>query len=170
MKRSMATNVAVFNTNRMVVEYTQVSYMPSYRRVHALADNDFAGAKRLAAWRRKVAEHWREVSVEDVTPPPAEPLRVGDQFDIRARVHLGSLSPDDVEVQLYHGTIDSFGEIASPSATLLRPVAPTSDNGSAVFGAAVPCSASGQYGFSVRVLPRNPDLANPFEPGLVTWG
>jgi starch phosphorylase len=170
MKRSMTTNVAVFNTNRMVREYTQVSYLPSYHRVHTLADNDFAGAKRLAAWRKKVSEHWRDVRVEDVTPPPAEPLRVGDQFDIRARVHLGALAPDDVEVQLYHGTIDSLGEIASPSATLLRPVGPAGANSSAVFGAAVPCVASGQYGFSVRVLPRNPDLPDPFEPGLVTWG
>src|SRR5262249_6406859 len=131
---------------------------------------DFAGAKRLAAWRRKLAEHWREVSVEDVTPPPAEPLRGGDQFDIRARVHLGALSPDDVEVQPYHGTIDSFGEIASPSATRLGPVGPPGANSSAVFGASVPCVASGQYGFSVRVLPQNTDLPDPFEPGLVTWG
>jgi glycogen phosphorylase len=170
MKRSITTNVAVFNTNRMVREYAEVSYLPSYQRVHALTDDDYAGARRLAAWRRKVAEVWREVRVEDVTPPPAEPLRVGDEFDIRARVHLGALSPDDVEVQLYHGTLDSFGEIASPSATLLRPVGPSGANGSAVFGAAVPCAASGQYGFSVRVLPRNPDLPHPFEPGLVTWG
>jgi glycogen phosphorylase len=170
MKRSMSTNVAVFNTNRMVREYTEVSYLPSYRRVHALSDNDFAGARRLAAWRRKVAEHWREVRVEEVTPPPAEPLRVGDALDVRARVHLGSLSQDDIEVQLYHGTLDSFGDIATPSATLLRPIAPPGSNGSAVFGASVPCAASGQYGFSVRVLPRSPDLANPFEPGLVTWG
>jgi len=117
-----------------------------------------------------VAEHWPQVRVEDVTPPPAEPLRVGDELTVRARVHLGSLAPDDVEVQLYHGNIDSFGEIASPNATLLRPVGSTGANGSAVFGAAVPCAASGQYGFSVRVLPRNPDLPHPFEPGLVTWG
>src|SRR5207245_2299192 len=82
--------------------------------------------------------------------PPAEPLRIGDELTSSARVHLGSPSADDVEVQLYHGNIDSFGEIASPSATLLRPVAPPGANGSAVFGAAVPCAASGQYGFSVR--------------------
>ena len=33
-----------------------------------------------------------------------------------------------------------------------------------------PASSSGQHGYAVRVLPRNADLANPFEPGLVTWG
>jgi glycogen phosphorylase len=170
MKRSIATNVAVFNTNRMVREYTEVSYLASHHRFARLAANDLAGAKRLAAWRRKLLEQWREVRVEEVTAPPSEPLHVGDELSVRARVHLGSLSPDDVEVQLYHGTIDSMGEIAQPRAAVLTPVGPAPGNSAAVFGGSVACAASGQYGFSVRVLPRNPDLPHAFEPGLVTWG
>jgi hypothetical protein len=35
---------------------------------------------------------------------------------------------------------------------------------------AIPCRSSGQHGFAVRVLPHHPDLADPFEPGLVGWG
>jgi starch phosphorylase len=170
MKRSIATNVAVFNTNRMVREYTEVSYLPSHHRAKLLAANDFAGARRLATWRRKLLEQWREVRVDEVTAPPPEPLHVGDELNVRARVHLGALSPDDVEVQLYHGVIDSMGDIAQPRAAVLRPVGPAPANSAAVFGGSVPCAASGQYGFSVRVLPRNPDLPHPFEPGLVTWG
>ena len=170
MKRSIATNVAVFNTNRMVREYTNVSYLPSHHRFTRLAANDLVGAKRLAAWRRKLLEQWREVRVEEVTAPPQEPLHVGDALNVQARVHLGSLSPDDVEVQLYHGTIDSMGEIVQPRAAVLGAVGPAAGNSVAVFGGSVACAASGQYGFSVRVLPRNPDLPHPFEPGLVTWG
>jgi glycogen phosphorylase len=170
MKRSIATNVSAFNTNRMVVEYAEVSYLPSHHRVARLSANDYAAAKRLAAWRRKLADQWREVRVEDVTPPPAESLHVGDEFPVRARVHLGRLAPDDVEVQLYHGVIDAFGDIAAPRAASLRPVGAVDGNHSAVFGGSVTCSASGQYGFSVRVLPRNSDLPHAFEPGLVTWG
>jgi starch phosphorylase len=33
----------------------------------------------------------------------------------------------------------------------------------------IPCRSSGQHGYTVRVLPRHPDLANLFEPGLVCW-
>ncbi|HKA06216.1 MAG TPA: alpha-glucan phosphorylase, partial [Gemmataceae bacterium] len=170
MKHSIATNVAVFNTNRMVREYTEISYLPSHHRAAVLAANDFAGARRLAAWRRKLLEQWSEVRVDEVTAPPPEPLHVGDELNVRARVHLGALSPEDVEVQLYHGVIDSMGDIAQPRAAVLRPVGPAPANSAAVFGGSVPCAASGQYGFSVRVLPRNSDLPHPFEPGLVTWG
>ena len=65
---------------------------------------------------------------------------------------------------------DQAHVVSGANATLLRPVGSAGSNGTAVFGASVPCAASGQYGFSVRVLPRNPDLPNPYEPGLVTWG
>jgi starch phosphorylase len=170
MKRSIATNVAVFNTNRMVREYAEVSYLPSHRRVARLAMHEYTRARQLAAWRRKVHERWRDVRVEDVTPPPAEALHVGDELSVKTRVHLGGLSPDDVEVQLYHGVIDSLGEIAAPRSSALRPDGVASGNQSASFVGSVPCAASGQYGFAVRVLPRNPDLPHPFEPGLVTWG
>jgi starch phosphorylase len=52
--------------------------------------------------------------------------------------------------------------------------APMSHNGthvgsSWVFSGSIPCRASGQHGYKVRVLPRNTDLANAFEPGLVSW-
>jgi starch phosphorylase len=39
-----------------------------------------------------------------------------------------------------------------------------------VFKGTIPCRASGHYGYAVRVLPKNPDLANAFEPGLICWG
>jgi glycogen phosphorylase len=46
----------------------------------------------------------------------------------------------------------------------------SSANGEYVFTGAIPLRSSGQHGYAVRVLPRHPSLANPFEPGLVCWG
>jgi hypothetical protein len=39
-----------------------------------------------------------------------------------------------------------------------------------LFTGRIPCHASGQHGYAVRVLPQNQALANSFEPGLITWG
>ena len=33
----------------------------------------------------------------------------------------------------------------------------------------IECCTSGRHGFAVRVLPGYPDMATPFEPGLITW-
>lgn len=169
MKRSIATNVPVFNTNRMVLEYTEVSYLPSYTREMKISAGNYALAGELATWRRKVREQWPGVRVEHVEAPPHDALRVGDQLPVKAAIHLGSLSLNDVAVQLFHGVVDSFGEIAQPQTLLLKP-AGVAANGATLFDGTLSCAASGQYGFCVRVLPNHPALAHVYESGHVTWG
>ena len=39
-----------------------------------------------------------------------------------------------------------------------------------LFKGTIRCRNSGHYGYTVRVLPRNANLGNPYEPGLVCWG
>jgi hypothetical protein len=38
-----------------------------------------------------------------------------------------------------------------------------------MFVGRIDCRSSGRHGFAVRVLPGLPDLATPFEPGLIAW-
>ncbi len=169
MKRSIMSLVPVFNTNRMVEEYTRRCYVPSNRRAARLSADMLKAARELAAWRRRISSQWGGVRIEGVEAPTGETLRVGAEFPVKVRVNLGAFSPDDVEVQLCHGVLDSMGEFADPRATPLH--ADTERNGSTVlFTGSVPCRASGQFGFTVRVLPKHPNLAHSFEPGLVTWG
>ena len=172
MKRSIMTLVPQFNTNRMVEEYTERCYVPSHRRSTKLGADHLKAAKELAAWRKRVAADWDKVRVESVEAATGEVHRVGSDFDVKVRVNLGAFSPDDVEVQLCHGMLDALGEIAEPRATALRPDGPFSANGtrSVLFAGKVPCRSSGQFGFTVRVLPKHGDLPHLFEPGLVTWG
>ncbi|HUR55481.1 MAG TPA: alpha-glucan phosphorylase, partial [Gemmataceae bacterium] len=167
MKRSIMSLVPVFNTNRMVEEYAERCYIPSHRRAAKLSADHLKAAKELATWRRRVAADWGKVRVESVDAPTGDHLQVGGEFAVKVRVQLGSLSPDDVEVQLCHGVLDAMGEIGEPRALVLRPAG---GSGSVLFTGSVPCRASGQFGFSVRVLPKHANLPHAFEPGLVTWG
>jgi starch phosphorylase len=169
MKRSLTTLVPQFNTNRMVEEYLERCYLPSHRRFVELSAEGMKVAADLAAWRRRVAQVWNQVRVEGIEAPTGEALRVGGELPVKVHVNLGGLSPEEVEVQLCHGLLDSMGEIANPRALALRPAGPNG-NGRVVYAGQVPCTASGQFGFSVRVLPRHKNLSNLFEPGLVTWG
>ena len=173
MKRSIMTLVPVFNTNRMVEEYARRCYLPSHARYAKLSANHLSAAKELAAWRRRVGGDWSQVKVEAVECPGGETHQVGGVFPVRVRVNLGAFAPDDVEVQLCHGVLDSMGEIAEPRALALMPDGAPGGNGSGktvTFSGKVPCSSSGQFGFGVRVLPKHANLPHLFEPGLVTWG
>jgi starch phosphorylase len=169
MKRSMSSCCPVFNTNRMVQEYVEVSYWPSYERFGLLSADNLKAASELAGWRRRIAQGWGQVRVEGVESKGSDPLQVGADMEVKARVHLGGFGPDEVEVQLFHGVVDSLGDIPLPRT------APMSHNGAHdgstwVFTGRIPCRSSGQHGYAVRVLPKHKGLNHPFEPGLVTWG
>jgi starch phosphorylase len=169
MKRSIMSLVPVFNTNRMVEQYTERCYLPSLHRAARLSANHLQAARELAEWRRRVRADWGQVKVEGVEAPTNELMRVGATFPVRVQVNLGPFKPEDVEVQLCHGVLDAVGDIAEPKAMPLHADGHASGH-SVLFVGEVPCRASGQFGFSVRVLPRHPYLPNLFEPALVTWG
>jgi starch phosphorylase len=169
MKASISTCCPFFNTNRMVQEYMEKCYWPSAQRFGLLAADNLKKASGLAQWRQQMLRGWPQVKVEAVEAKGADPMHVGAELEVNARVNLGGFSPEDVEVQLFHGVVDNLGEIPSPRTVAM------SHNGahtgsSWVYRGTIPCRTSGQHGFAVRVLPRHRDLANPFEPGLIVWG
>ncbi len=169
MKRSISTLIPVFNTNRMVEEYAERCYIPSHRRAAILSANQLKEAKELAVWRKRLRNDWEAVRIESIDAPAGETLRVGSEFPVKVRVNLGKFSPDDVDVQICSGVLDAMGEISEPRSTALRADGMRS-GASILFTGTVPCRASGQFGFSIRVLPKHTNLPHSFEPALVTWG
>lgn len=170
MKRSIASLAQVYNTGRMVAEYTTVAYLPSAERYGKLAGSGLKGAAELAAWRRGLGQGWPQVRVVRVDATGGDPMHVGSDLTVQAQVHLGPLSPRDVQVQLFHGLVDNMGEIPRPATVAMSTNGSAAENGVWQFQGTIACRSSGQHGYAVRVLPRHDDLANPLEPGLVCWG
>ena len=96
-------------------QYVELGYWPSAERHLRLTADGQRRAAALAAWRRKLQQAWGQIRVEAVEPEGGTDLmRVGSELKVRARVHLGPLSPEDVQVQLFHGALDALGEISRP--------------------------------------------------------
>jgi starch phosphorylase len=169
MKQSISTVCPVFNTNRMVQEYIEKCYWPSGQRFAGLSADKLKRAGELAQWRKRLSHGWSQIHVDGVEASGADSLQVGGQMSVTARLALGSFTPDDLEVQLFHGLVDSLGDIPNPRTVTMSPNGKP-DGGFWTFTGTIPCRSSGQHGYAVRVLPRNRDLANPFEPGLLCWG
>ncbi len=173
MKRSIGTNVPIFNTNRMVQQYTQDCYIPSFNRHELLADQKGIKAIELAKWRSRISSSWNSIQIIGVDAPAADPLHVGTELAVKVHVELGGFTPDDVEVQLFHGLVDAFGDIPKPKTVSLvssgKANIPNASGSSWTFEGKIACLASGQYGYCARVLPKHPSLFHSFEPGLVTW-
>jgi starch phosphorylase len=169
MKNTIKTICPVFNTHRMVEQYTRTCYMPSAERYAHLAGDNLKSAADLSLWRRRLTRDWNLIRVETVEADGKDAMHVGAEMQVQARINLGSLTPDDVEVQLFHGIIDNADTIPEPSTVAM---ATNGEHAGAtwLFKGKIRCQASGHYGYAVRVLPRHANLGNPFEPGLVCWG
>jgi glycogen phosphorylase len=169
MKKAMLRLCPVFNTNRMVHEYSERFYFPAGDHFERLFATDFSRAKDLAAWKARVRALWGKLRIEKVEAPTSLDLKVGDKMDVRAWVRLAALTPQDVSVELYLGRTDADGNIVEAEVTRME-FKEASKEGTSLFEArAVPCSKSGLHGYTVRVIPRHEDLWSSWELGLILW-
>ena len=167
MKASMKRLTPVFNTNRMVAEYAERFYIPaSHRHLHLRADNA-ARVHPLVDWRRRLRDHGSDVKVVKVEEQTVAEVFVGSTLQITARVYLGSLSPSDVRVQIYHGAVDQEGQIIQGQAEEMT-LTSKADN-DFVYQGQIDCKDSGSRGYAIRVIAFHQDAILPYEQPWLVW-
>jgi len=167
IKRMLEKVCPVFFTTRMVSEYAQEAYIPNHERVETLREEDFKRAKNLTAWKKRIRKAWGEIKVLEVKTHGEFELRVGDRVPVEATVQLGSLKPEDVQVEVFLGRMAGDRELKAGKG--LRMELAGQKDGTATYKAEIVCEESGHQGFALRVLPQHEDLTNPLDLGLVTW-
>jgi starch phosphorylase len=172
MKASIKATGPIFNSHRMLQEYTEKYYLPAYERFQRLDGEDTVELREYAEWKRRMYESWPQVRVERIEAQIPSETQVGVANGVEAQIRLGSLKPEDVRVQLYYGQIDAAGEILLPRIVEMDSAIPTGGavGGVYTFAGSLSFSSSGKHGFTVRVLPSHPEQVNPFETGLIQWG
>ena len=154
--------------DRMVRDYVTKLYTPAATSSRTL-NGDYAGAVELAAWKKRVREAWDGVAIDHVeSSGVADTPALNETLEVRAFVSLGELTPDDVDVQVVHGRIGNDDNLVDTHIESLAH-AETYEGGRHRFEGSVRLSATGPFGYTVRVLPKNPHLASPAELGKVTY-
>ncbi|HMJ05836.1 MAG TPA: alpha-glucan family phosphorylase [Chthoniobacterales bacterium] len=170
MRESIRSVTPVFNTHRMVQEYTERLYRPAEAAHQEFARDNCRAAVELSQWKTRIRKDWAQVRVSDVQigNENRHSILVGDALRISAQVHLGEVDPKNVRVEAYHGEADN-DQVRNPAVTPLYQSDQTGGNGDYVYQGSVPATESGMYGFSVRVVPTHPHLVQPHELRLITW-
>ena len=74
-----------------------------------------------------------------------------------------------MSVELYVGLVSADNEIVGARAIPMRPVGDGGDGRYRFEVSSITRLRSGLHGFTVRALPRHPDLIALFLPGLIVW-
>ena len=167
MKETIAQLAPVYNTHRMVREYSEKLYLPSQSRFEELTA-DRERVLQLTQWKSHVRSKWAQVQIGQVDTEFPGQLKVGMQVPLRAEVSLGELAPEDIRVELYSGRLNAQHEFTQ---TTVHPLELQQSNGEGVhyFSGTFTCSESGSHGYTLRVVPSHRDLRDPLEMGLIRW-
>ena len=182
MKNTIKWCAPRFNTSRMVADYTRKFYTMADVKWRELTADDSVRIRELAAWKNTARHAWSDLEISHVEAQARDgevfthwnggnpELEVGAEITVNAQIRLGRLTPNDVSVQIFHGTVDSAGRIETPQISEMRFVEGSLDeNKVASFTGLIPCRTSGKHGFSLRILPRHKDLVEPYEQGMILW-
>ena len=171
IKHNMKVVCPMFNTNRMVQEYTDLLYATLIRRKRQFKRDDFKKIRDLVSWKEYVYRNWSNIRINSVSSSLEESknvVKVGETIKVNADVHLGELKPEDVAVQVYYGGLDVDMQIIDGKVITLDHVKSNGDANHTFIGT-MPAITSGAHGYSTRVVPSNNLMVNPHEMGLINW-
>jgi starch phosphorylase len=167
--------------SRMVKDYVNGLYEPTAIQTDALAGESFARARELAGWKRRVVAAWSEVKVLDVESDEGTGMvDLGVTRSVAVSVELGSLTPDDVAVELLHGPVAGGDELVETKVVHLTLAASGRSGGEGGGGAgdnpgpyryegSFTCDQAGRHGYTVRIVPAHAYLVEPVDLGCVAW-
>jgi len=168
MKSSMRRICPVFNSNRMVFEYLERSYIPANERWKNLTENNFERSKNLAEWKRNIRNAWKSIRILKTETDVNGDLTVGQKIEIKATVAIPKIQPSDISVQIYYGLVDTKGNIIRGQSQKMAVTGSEHDD-VYTFNGVISCTSSGLQGYAIRVLPCHEDLDNPAELSLIKW-
>ncbi len=167
MKSSIKNLGSYFNTHRMLIDYTQSSYINASHAHAALLSEQCKAARELAQWRDRITRAWSQVAIGNGTLDRETDIKSGDQVGISARVWLGFLSPQDVSVEVYFGRLDSDDQFIDGEIIPMQPAGQS--DGAVLYRGLINVRFHGRCGYAIRVLPKHPNLVHPYTPSLIRW-
>ena len=168
MKDSIRLNCPFFNTARMVKDYARRAYFPVSDRFHTMTSDNCAPAKELSHWKKQLLAKWYDIKIEAVDISQNQEVKVNQSIDVKARINLMGLTPADVQVELYQGSVDVNGDIIGGVPVVMEYLGEDPHNAS-LYTADITYTSSGLQGLSLRVLPKHDNLSSPYEAGVILW-
>ncbi|NWF88233.1 MAG: alpha-glucan phosphorylase, partial [Ignavibacteriaceae bacterium] len=145
-------------------------YVPANERRELLLDSQAEKAKKFTVWKNYIRQNWNQIHVGKVqTNTAAKQIFVGQEYPVTTEINLGQLNPEDVEVQIYYGPLEDQNKPQNYSTVVMNTTLEKNEDGNYIYNGVIKSRRSGQQGFTIRILPKNPFLISPFELGVVYW-
>ena len=153
----------------MLTDYSNQYYDPQSKRFEALLADDYAKAKEIAEWKRRLRREWQNVSLVSIVKPDSsnEDVTLGKEFKSEIVLSIGDLRPEEIGVELLFATTDSKGKLHISSIAEYAPV--EVNDGVAKYEAMITPEVAGLYQVAARIYAKNDLLPHRQDFELVRW-
>jgi starch phosphorylase len=165
MKFSMKTLGPVFNTNRMIEEYTKKFYIPTALEYAKYKKDNCEPAKKKSEWIKNIYNNWNGVKFISTNDNISNEMKISSEITVQAKICLSGILPNDVSVQIYSGYVPEGQSVSEPSIGVMNLV---SKDNNYVFEGKILIDKVGKCGYTLRVLPQYEGEVQIL-PGLIKW-
>ena len=169
MKSAMKTLTPFFNTHRMLENYIEKFYLNAANTWDKLAESGFQNAKELNKWKSNILSRWDSIEILETDISSSEEIFSGDKIKVSAIIKLPALDPEDVNVNIYYGTVTPEGEIINRKIRKLNFYTKLGENLWKFYDEII-CTKTGLIGITFMIHPYHPLIENPLSMNLVKWG
>ncbi len=169
IKNTIAKVAGNFTTNRMINDYVEKYYEPLAARNRSIVENDFALARELAFWKRRVRREWPLIEVKNYIRPDDSKSEIsrGNDYIAQVELQIGDLRPEDIGVEMIFAEQDSNNKMVIQNKYEYEFV--SYSNGVAKYQCSMLPESAGVYSFASRVYAKNPKLPHRQDFDLVKW-
>ena len=170
MKKCFSTISPHFTMKRQLDDYYRKFYrklMNRYRRLH---QDDNENVRKLLKWREKVLSGWNDIQCVGVHYPKTKNniYCVGDQMRCQVEMRLGTLSPEDLKVEMIFVTAEEHSR--KPKLEYKVPfLFEVERNGICTFVCDEVANRIGIWDCAIRVIPNHDLLPHDQDFNIVRW-
>ena len=170
VKRCIADIASNFTTNRMMHDYEERFYNKLAARRREITADDYALAREIAAWKRKISAAWDKVRVIEVKQAKIDQkaMYVGESFHFELKVDIANLRPEDIGAELVVAKQIEQGQPVNVQETVA--LERSKVEGSVVtYTRDYRSGRAGTFDVALRIYPSNPRLPHRMDFALVKW-
>jgi hypothetical protein len=169
IKNTMVKIAPEFTMKRMIDDYFEKYYNKLWERSRKLLENNFAKAKELAAWKKKITADWDNIEVINYSfeRPKENVYRSGQDYKAEIALNLNNIPAENVGVEfvITHMLKNMEHEFVGRKEFTMV----SCKKGRCLFRTKLVPEKAGTFFFGIRIYPKNKDLPHRQDFYLLRW-
>ncbi len=166
IKNSIANIAPQFTTKRMLNDYTNKFYLKLENRHAMMKKDDYAMAKEISSWKKKVVRSWDSIDVVsiDFADPIKAPLVLGEKYAGEVILDLKELSDISIGIEMIITEGNNNKIVKTIELKLMR-----QEDTRAHYSIELTPSKPGAFNYGLRMYPKNEKLPHRQDFSYVRW-